>query len=292
MWERFQNETLRDNSGTLSDPAMGKFFFFVLCSLLAGSALAQAASASTAWPHGARVAVSLGYDDTLASQLDVALPALNRHGLKASFYLQLSSPVLQSRLAEWRQAARQGHELGNHSLFHQCAGSLPGHEWVSAARDLDSTMAAQMADQVLLGNAMLHAIDGEIERTYTVPCGDHVARDGDYLARIASAFVGMKVGGGSGVTARSALRRDAVAVLAPVGLNGRELIALVRTAAAQGDMVNLTFHGVGGDYLSTAAAAHEELLAYLASHRDEYWTDTFRNIMRFVRAQEDADDHH
>lgn len=289
MWERFQNETLIETmSATPSDSAMRKIFFSALFCLLAGSAMAQA----TAWPHGARVAVSLGYDDTLDSQLDVALPALQRHGLKASFYLQLSSPVLERRLGQWRLAAQQGHELGNHSLFHQCAGSLPGHEWVSAARDLDRTTAAQMADQVLLGNAMLYAIDGETERTYTVPCGDHVARDGDYLARIAPAFTGIKAGGGSGVTARSALRRHAVAVLAPVGLSGSELIALVRSAAKQGDMVNLTFHGVGGDYLSTSAAAHEELLAYLASHRDEYWTDTFRNIMRYVRAQEDADGHH
>ncbi|MFC0168100.1 polysaccharide deacetylase family protein [Pseudoduganella danionis] len=271
---------------------MRKLLLSVLCSLLAGGAQAQATPASTAWPHGARVAVSLGYDDTLASQLDVALPALQRHGLKASFYLQLSSPLLQSRLAEWRRVAQLGHELGNHSLFHQCAGSLPGHAWVEPARDLDSTTAAQMADQVLLGNAMLFAIDGERERTYTVPCGDHQARDGDYLPRIAAAFVGIKQGGGSGVTARAVLQRHAVAVYAPVGLSGSELIALVRAAGAQGDMVNLTFHGVGGDYLGTSAAAHEELLAYLASHRDEYWTDTFRNIMRYVRAQESADGHH
>lgn len=41
----------------------------------------------------------------------------------------------------------------------------------------------------------------------------------------------------------------------------------------------------GGDYLTTSNAAHEELLAFLAAHRDKYWTDTFVNIVRYVRAQ-------
>lgn len=237
------------------------------------------------WPHGARVAVSLAYDDALDSQLDVALPALQRHGLQASFYLQLSNPSVERRLGAWRRAARQGHELGNHSLFHQCAGSTPGHEWVVPQRDLDHTTAAQMRDQVLTANTMLYAIDGQRERTYTVPCGETLASGEDYLPLIAPAFLGMKVAGGVAVTARAALRPAAVQVLAPVGLSGAQLIALVRSAAAEGDLVNLTFHGVGGDYLSISAEAHEALLAYLASHRAQYWTTTFRNIMRHVQAQ-------
>lgn len=40
-------------------------------------------------------------------------------------------------------------------------------------------------------------------------------------------------------------------------------------------MVNFTFHGIGGDYLSVSNEAREQLLAYLDAHRDNYWTDTF-----------------
>ena len=49
-------------------------------------------------------------------------------------------------------------------------------------------------------------------------------------------------------------------------------------------MVNITFHGIGGDYLSVSRQAHEELLNHLAAHRDIYWTDSFINIMRYVKA--------
>jgi hypothetical protein len=79
-----------------------------------------------------------------------------------------------------------------------------------------------------------------------------------------------------------------VTVMAPVGLSGAQLIDIVKRASARGTMVNFTFHGVGGDYLTTSNAAHEELLAFLAAHRAEYWTDTFLNITRYITAQQTA----
>jgi beta-glucanase (GH16 family) len=257
--------------------------------LLAGTqaALATPAAAGFSWPEGARAAVSLSYDDALDSQLDHALPALDRAGLKGSFYLQLSNPAVARRMAEWRAAAAHGHELGNHSLFHQCSRKAPGHEWVQAARDLDTTGVDQMREQVRLANTMLAAIDGKAERTYTVPCGDRLALGGDYLPGLADAFVAIKVGGGDGVIPDMAgLDPLAVPVLAPEGLSGKELIAIVERAGRAGSMVNFTFHGIGGDYLQTSAAAHRELVDWLAAHREEYWTDTFVNIMRHVRSRQ------
>lgn len=239
------------------------------------------------WPHGARAAVSLAYDDAAASQLDNAIPALNRHGLKATFYLELASPTIAQRMEEWRAAARAGHELGNHSLFHQCSGSQPDRAWLQPRRDLDTTLAGQMQEQVLLANTLLQALDGEHERTYTVPCGDHVARGGDYLPLVRASFVAIKAGPGSGVIDdMRTLDPYAVPVLAPVGLTGAQLIAIVERAAQRGTMVNFTFHGIGGDHLITSNEAHEELLRYLAAHRGEYWTDTFRSIMKYVKANQ------
>jgi hypothetical protein len=60
----------------------------------------------------------------------------------------------------------------------------------------------------------------------------------------------------------------------------------VKQAHARGTMVNFTFHGIGGDYLSVSSEAHEELVKYLAEHRKEYWTDTFLNIMQHVKGQQ------
>jgi peptidoglycan/xylan/chitin deacetylase (PgdA/CDA1 family) len=241
------------------------------------------------WPAGVRAAVSLAYDDALDSQLDNAIPALDRAGLKGSFYLQLSNPSVARRMAAWRAAAARGHELGNHSLFHQCSAQVPGHDFVGADRNLDTTTAGQMRDQVLVANTMLAALDGRAGRTYTVPCGDRIAAGQDYLPGIRAAFVGIKAGENDGVIASMAgLDPLAVPVLAPVGLSGKELIAIVERAGARGTMANFTFHGVGGDYLTTSKEAHDELVAWLAAHRGEYWTDTFVTLMRYVRTQQAA----
>jgi peptidoglycan/xylan/chitin deacetylase (PgdA/CDA1 family) len=259
-----------------------------LCSalLFMGEALADT---PFRWPGKIQAAVSLAYDDALDSQLDVAIPALNKHGFKASFYLQLSNPSVYRRMAEWRAAAQLGHELGNHTLFHQCSSAQAERKWVQAHRDLETTSVAQMKDQILLANTMLYAIDGKRERTFTVPCGDTRAHGENYLAAINAAFVAVKAGGGSGIVASMPqLDLHAVSVMAPADMSGTQLIDLVKAAVAKGTMLNLTFHGVGGDYLAISKEAHEQLLAYLAENRATIWTDTFLNIATHVRAQQDG----
>jgi len=266
--------------------AAGVGAWAIALALAAPAALADAGDFS--WPDGRKAAVSLAYDDALDSQLDHAIPALDRHGLRGSFYLQLSREPVQRRMAEWRAAARNGHELGNHSLFHQCSASKPDRAWVEPQRDLDTTTAAQMRDQVVLANSMLYAMDGATERTYTVPCGDTMASDGDYVATLGDQFVAIKVIGGAVVPNMRTLDPLAVPVDAPVGVSGAQLIAQVEEAARRGTMVNFTFHGIGGDYLTVSSEAHAQLLAYLDARRDIYWTDTFVNLMRWVRQRQAA----
>ena len=253
--------------------------------LLGMTTLAAAADPPFAWPNGAKAAVSLAYDDALDSQLDTAIPALDKAGLKASFYLTLSSDVVKRRMAEWRAAAARGHELGNHTLFHQCSRSAPDRAWVTPENDLDKTGAAQLAAQVRVGNTLLQAIDGRTERTFTAPCGDLQAGGENYLSLIKGDFVAIKSTPGGVVTDMATLDPYAVSVAAPSEVTGAQLIDLVQRAARAGTMANITFHGIGGDYLSVSRQAHEELLYHLAANRDTYWTDTFINIMRHVMAQ-------
>lgn len=70
------------------------------------------------WPEGRAGAVSLTYDDGLDSQLDLALPALDRSGLKATFFVTMAN--IRHRQAEWEKIVSSGHELANHTLTHPC----------------------------------------------------------------------------------------------------------------------------------------------------------------------------
>lgn len=258
----------------------------VLLAALALSGSAVHAEEAFRWPEGARAAVSLAYDDAVPSQLDNAIPALNRHGLRASFYLTLGHPSIEQRMEEWRAAARQGHELANHTLFHQCAGGTPATAWVPPQRDLRNTTAEQMREQVVLANTMLQALDGQRERTFTVPCGHRIASGQDYVSLVRDQFVAIKGASGAVVPSMRALDLHAVPVAAPSNVTGHELIAAVKQAGERGTMVNFTFHGIGGDHLSVSKEAHEELLRFLAANRKLYWTDTFLNIMRHVKREQ------
>lgn len=235
------------------------------------------------WPKGKRAAVNLAYDDALNSQLDNAIPSLNKYGFKGTFYLQMNSETIAKRLPEWRTAAKKGHELANHSLFHQCSKAGPGRDWVLDDHNLDTMTAGQMTEQVLLTNVMLHAIDGKTERTFTAPCVDSMAGGENYINSVKSEFVAIKLSAGGVAENMNAVDPYNVGVDFPAKVTGEQLIARVKEAAEKGTMINFTFHGVGGDHLSVTKEAHDELLRYLAKNKDIYWVDTFINIMKYVK---------
>lgn len=263
-------------------------FGFILPALLAALVCTSAVAEPHqpfAWPNGARAAVSLSYDDALPSQLDHALPELDALGLKATFYLTLASETVAQRLPEWRAAAARGHELGNHSLYHPCSRSKPGRDWVAPHRDLDKISVAAQREELLLANSFLQAIDGRNERSFTVPCGDLLASGQPYLPALRGVFIGIKSRDGGVVEDMARLDPEDVGTADPTDATAARLIALVDEAAARGTLVSITFHGVGGDYLSVSKAAHEALLRHLKAHPERFWVDSFVNIMRWVRAR-------
>jgi len=240
------------------------------------------------WPNNTKAAVSLAYDDALNSQLDHALPALNALNLKASFYITLNSPVVNARLKEWQSAAKQGHELGNHSINHACKGSLPGRDWVPEHNDLDTKKFNEIIQEIHTANTLLSAIDGESLRTFTVPCSDQLVENKNYVHALHNTFVGIKSHVGSVPVNRQAINMMDAPVWTPSGNSGSELIAYVQQAALHGTIANFTFHGIGGDHLSVSKQAHQELLNYLATNRDIYWVDTYRNISLYVKKYGDV----
>lgn len=233
------------------------------------------------WPNGAKVAVSLSYDDALDSQLDNAVPSLDGHGLKASFYLTLVSSSVRERLEDWRSLAANGHELGNHTIYHPCSGSLPDRDWVQPYRDTDTYTLDQMVDEVVMANTILNAIDGETRRTFTPPCDDLIVDGVNYLLSVDQFFVAIK-GQSNGMP------ETLYPLFMPDGESGQELIDYVTSHSQEGMLLNILFHGIGGDHLAVSSEAHAKLLRFLAENSDTYWVDTFLNIMTHAKAQRDT----
>ena len=80
--------------------------------------LTSAEARARGWPHDARGAVSITYDDGLDSQLDLAVPTLDALGVKATFFVTMDN--IRHRLGDWAALAGRGHELADHTVSHPC----------------------------------------------------------------------------------------------------------------------------------------------------------------------------
>lgn len=232
--------------------------------------------------QGKRAAVALTYDDALNVHLDKAAPALNAHQFRGTFYLTIHAAPFSGRLDEWRKLAEQGHELGNHTLFHPCDGQKPGREWVSAERDLSQWSPQRVAEQIKVGNTALAALDGKSERTFAYPCGDTEAGGESYIEAISPLFIGAR-----GVT--PGYPRPAEVNLFNIDahmINGQridELKAMVDTAIAREGLLVFLFHGVGGEHsLNIDEQTHTALLDYLSQRQEDIWVAPMIDIVRFV----------
>lgn len=146
--------------------------------------------------QGKRAAVSLTYDDSLNVHLDTVAPALDSHGFHGTFYINGGFETVPKRLDEWRALADEGHELGNHTLFHPCEGGRSGREWVQPALDLTQWTPVRFHDNLVVNNTLLTAMDGRTERTFAYPCGDTKAGGEDYVKSITPLFTAARAVGG------------------------------------------------------------------------------------------------
>lgn len=228
------------------------------------------------WPLGKRAALSLTYDDALSSQLDIALPQLNRLGFKATFYVTVESPIFLTRVDEWRQASVDGHELGNHSLFHPCYGgdTVAGRDWVKSESDLSNYSVARVIRELGLANGVLGMIDGKQQRTFAYPCSDTSAGQKSFINAIKPLFSAARLT----VDQTSSTEQYTLPSLAADQVDTNTMIDYVKSLMQSGGYGTITFHGVGGDYLSVSAESHQVLLDFLAKHQQELWVTSVQNV--------------
>jgi len=242
------------------------------------------AHAQMAWPKGKSAAIVLTYDDALHSQLDIAVPQLDAAGLKGTFFLD--GDITPADMLRWRKVQRNGHELGNHSVFHPCPRAMLPDRKNYLTENYDSD---RMLGEIAVMNNVLFGIDGATLRTYSVPCSQMRVGGADYTEALRrSGLVKYVRTGGyaykSVVADFRTLDVFQVPSYGPVDKpDGATLIAYVeRVGKAQGLGV-LQFHGTGGDYLEVTAGAHQQLVDWLRQH-PEVWVAPFQEVMDYVSA--------
>ena len=233
------------------------------------------------WPQQKKAVIVLTYDDGLLSQLNVAVPQLKAAHFPATFFL--TGDANSQTIPRWRELSKQGFELGNHTIFHPCLGvddnPVPSDHYTPYG----------IIREIEVMNHLLNAIDGKNSRTYAYPCAETTVGAGrDYVdtlrkyALVKYARIGGDASDGviTDFKHLDPLRIPSFGV--EDGTGADKLIAFVKSIEQKGGLGVIMLHGIGGDYITVSAKAHQELLNYLNKNRKTIWVTTFQQAMDFV----------
>ncbi|MBQ4839972.1 MULTISPECIES: polysaccharide deacetylase family protein [Pseudoalteromonas] len=235
------------------------------------------------YPNGARYAISLSFDDARSSQVDVGLPILDKHGVKGTFYI--NPQFAKERLAGWKAAVKNGHELGNHTSSHLCTGNFEwlrkdnlGLEQVDLAwlkRDIEST--TQFMKQQL-----------EVTpRSFAYPCGNTFVGRGvevqSYVPLVAELFKTGRTwldetGNNPTYTDFAQLAGNRMD-----GMSFSEIKEMLDLLKEENKWIILAGHDVGEKGLYTVdKEALNALIVYLKDPKNGYWLATVDEVATYI----------
>ena len=231
-----------------------------------------------------KCAVVITYDDAINQHLDHAIPVLDSLGLKATFYVTAFSKSCQDRLPEWKKIAANGHELGNHTLYHPCLANIPGREWVRPEYDLSRYTVARMLDEVRMTNLFLQSLDGKTRRTFAFTCGDTRIGDTSFINYLKNDFVAARVVRFQMLPIGKVNLYDVDCYMVN-GHSGAQMIEWVKKAMDSGTLLVILFHGVnGGNGLDVSLAAHRELLQFIKRNEKDIWVAPMVDVAEYITA--------
>ncbi len=243
------------------------------------------AQTDTTW-NQKKCAVVLTYDDGLNIDLSHVIPALDSVNLKATFYISDYFNGLNAQLLQWKKVAAEGHELGNHTIWHPCDSRLSGRNFVQSDYDLANYTVRRMDNEIIAMNNFLQAIDGATTRTFAYPCGDTKIHDTDYLAPLYKNFIAAR-----GVTPMMQKINEIniynIGCYIMNGQSGAAMIELVKQAEQTHSLLVFLFHGVGGGHsLNVSLDAHHVLLQYLKAHENSIWVAPLKTVAAYIKEKQ------
>jgi peptidoglycan/xylan/chitin deacetylase (PgdA/CDA1 family) len=240
-------------------------------------------AATLAWPNGARAALSLSFDDARPSQLTNGMPLLARHHTRATFYL--TGENVTAHAAEWRDAAKAGHELGNHTMTHPCSGNFA---W-SRDRALEDATLDRMRQEMNDASRAIADATGVHPTTFAYPCGQKFVGRGSrvqsYVPVVSDMFLAGRGWLDEGPNDPTALD---LAQLYGFPMDDVEFDALapaIDDAIARGQWLVLAGHdiGPGPGHQVTRTSMLDALLDYVNDPSRHVWVDTVANVAAAVR---------
>jgi peptidoglycan/xylan/chitin deacetylase (PgdA/CDA1 family) len=239
-----------------------------------------------------RAIICLTYDDGLETQLSTVIPQLDSAGFKATFFLNSIHGSSQSEMIGqtpeavlgWTNAAKNGHELGNHTVFHPCPEKVG---WAKALA-IDGYTMDKIIQEIITQNSFLSLLDPKRKtRSFAFPCNNVLVAGIDYskIIKEKGLVKFARAGGDSNsviTNPRSLNTMQVPSWHVWTGTTLQELVAFAEKVKKAGGMGIYQFHGVGGQIFKISRETHKAFLEYLKMHHQDYWVTTFSEAMEFV----------
>jgi len=251
---------------------------------LSGCRTAGTEQSSFRWPNGKRAAISITFDDARLSQVDRGLPMLDGYGIKATFYVVPSG--VEQRLAGWKKAAANGHEIGNHTLRHPCSGNF---SW-SGEKALENYSLQAMRLELDQASAAIERLLGVKPTTFAYPCGQKFVGRGmsvkSYVPLVAERFI---VGRGAYDEVGNDPNFCDLAQATGVSLDGLsfdQARQLIDKAVAEGRWLIFFGHEIGpAGHQTVTTSTLESVCRYAQDPANGLWIDTVETIGKYIRQQ-------
>jgi peptidoglycan-N-acetylglucosamine deacetylase len=233
------------------------------------------------WPEGKQMALSLTFDDARLSQADKGIPLFDKYGVKATFYI--SPDAMIERLEIWQQAAGNGHDIGNHSLYHPCSGNFP---W-ARNRALENYNLEKMGAELDSASRLIKGLLGVHPVSFAYPCGQTFVGRGtetkSYVPLVAARF---QTGRGWLGEAPNDPSFCDMAQLTGMELDGKlfeEILPLIESARKHGYWLILAGHETAGEGRQTAyLSTIESILRYATDPANGVWIDNVSNVAGWI----------
>lgn len=212
-------------------------------------------------------AISYTLDDGWEDAATLGAPMLDRHGIKATFFLVPGRiPDVDNHDAKddygrvswtsWKKVAQAGHEMASHTLTHPALAKVDD---ATLEKEVNTAYDLLLEKFGTAAVSFAYPFNGRDARIRKVVYAKHaVAREFE-----------TGYGGPAFTTAKA---------------NG-----IADAALMQGKWIVPMIHAIEKGYAAfTSASVLEEHFKYVATLKDRIWIDTFGNIARYVKARDAA----
>lgn len=233
------------------------------------------------WPEGKKMGLTLSFDDARLSQIDNGISLFDKYGVKATFYVLPDNMV--ERLEGWKEAVSNGHDIGNHSIYHPCTAN---YGWPQE-RALENYTLARMHAELDSASKIIKDKLGIVPVSYGYPCGQTFIGRGtktkSYVPLVSSMF---ETGRGWRSERPNYPIYCDMAQLNGMEMDGKsfdEIKELIEYAKNQGAWLILVGHEINdGGNQTTLLSTMDAICKYATDPSNGIWIDNIHNIASYI----------